>query len=360
MKKLLHFITLALTIFFFKNGHAQKYQPYDTNMVWKVFQNGSAWTSALNCTRTDAYNYFVKGYISNNGRLWHKVYANVIQGSFFNYSNNSACNPTFVPVASTQFIGMFSNDTLNKKVHFVPSQTLAPNFTPTDNNLIFDSNNKNIGDTMHVYSGGNPSTTIGLNYKITLIDSVLLGTKYHKRFTGTTTFWQNYSPNYAYFIEGVGSCYGIFNSAFSATSYLGSKLACFSNTNYTKYYTGQNDPYVAPMSPAGNLRDTTVCFTGIITGINSVALNNSSIVLYPNPANDVLNINLNNSQNNFTKIEIINSLGQIVKEVLRQAQQPDENTFVINTKDLPNGVYILNVAPTGLATGMSKRFVIAR
>ncbi len=54
MRKYLH---LVLIIIFFQNHYAQKYQPYDTNMVWKVFQTGSVTFSASNtCVRTEAYN----------------------------------------------------------------------------------------------------------------------------------------------------------------------------------------------------------------------------------------------------------------------------------------------------------------
>ncbi|MEO6305835.1 MAG: T9SS type A sorting domain-containing protein, partial [Bacteroidia bacterium] len=93
--------------------------------------------------------------------------------------------------------------------------------------------------------------------------------------------------------------------------------------------------------------------------------NNTGLIFYPNPATDILKIETGNSINEFTKIEIINNLGQVV---LHQTHRPNET---INIKDLPNGVYLLRLfdsTSTGSAQAaqsdrrevLSKRFVIAR
>ncbi len=318
-----------------KYSNAQKYQPYDTNMVWKVFQTGSATAFSNQCYRTDAYNYFVRGYIANNGRLWHKVYANVMQGVFIHSQFGGNCDPSIVPINSTQFIGMFSNDTVNKKVYFVPTSTLVSNFTADDTHLIFDSKNKNIDDTISVFSGGDPSTKI-LNYKINTIDSILLGTKYHKRFKGATTNTINYSPNIAYFIEGVGASAGVFNSYFYSFSYQSSKLGCFSNTNYTKYYVGQNSFTVALQAYPSALRDTNVCFTTLPSDIISNNLSDQLNGMYPNPVKDKLTLEFDNATSN--NLYITNTLGQIVYSV---------NT--VNSKEeldlsfLPIGIYYLKI-----------------
>lgn len=336
MKRIAIFILFV--VFFSKNAHAQKYQPYDTNMVWKVFQTGSAFAFNNQCIRTDAYNYYVRNYIVNNGRLWHKVYANVVQGYFISQQFGGICDPSIVPVNSTQFIGMFSNDTLNKKVYFVPTWSLAPNFTPTNSNLIFDSN-KNIGDIMYVYSGGNPSITMGLNYQITVIDSVLLGTKYHKRLVGITTSTMNYSPTYAYFIEGVGTSGGVFNSAYDIFSYKCSRLACFSNANYTKYYTGQYTWNIAIQNSPGALRDTNTCFTALPSGIIKNNLSELSLNLYPNPVRDKFILEFENKNANEINFLLTNSLGQPIPVNSKTINSQLE----INTSELPSGIYYLKV-----------------
>jgi hypothetical protein len=328
---------LIIFVFSLHANYAQKYQPYDTNIVWKVFQTGSFsyYGPTGACYRADVYNYFVKGYILNNGLLWHKVFANVYQCTTY-FGNN--CNAIFTPTNSTQFIGMFSNDTINKKVYFVPTATLVSNFTPNDNNLIFNSN-KTIGDTMFVYSGNNPSLKI-LGYKITNIDSVLLGTKYHKIFLGIPTNTINYSPNYAHFIEGVGSDAGVFNSRFNAISGWSSKLGCFSNASYTKYFVGINNCNVSIQAYPNALRDTTVCFSSLASGLKSTNSNITSIKLHPNPVNDMLNIELLNLAwtGSVTELEIINTLGQVIHRLTI-----DNHNSSINIKDLPSGFYFIKI-----------------
>lgn len=331
------YLVILLLIFYSKSINAQKYQPYDTNMVWKVFQTGNAAAFSNQCYRTDVYFYYVRNYIVNNGRFWHKVFANVIQGNFIHQTFGGNCDPSIIPVNSTQFIGMFSNDTLNKKVYFVPTWSLAPNFTPSNTNLIFDSN-KNIGDVMSVFSGGDPSAPV-LNYQINSIDSVLLGTKYHKRFVGTTTFWQNYSPTRAYFIEGVGASAGVFNSAFNSLYNQSSKLACFSGTNFSKYYIGQNSWNVGvPTYPSG-LGDITVCFISLPSAINKNSDNEQTINIYPIPAKDKITLEFDNKKAEEFNLTISNSLGQKINSSARTINSRTE----IDLSELPAGIYYLKI-----------------
>ena len=91
----------------------------------------------------------------------------------------------------------------------------------------------------------------------------------------------------------------------------------------------------------------------IANGIKSKNLENENIVLYPNPANDILNIEFNlENKEMFSKIRILNNLGQVIRE-----EELRNNS--INIKDLPNGVYYLNLF-SDKSGSVSKRFVIAR
>ena len=74
---------------------------------------------------------------------------------------------------------------------------------------------------------------------------------------------------------------------------------------------------------------------GVPTGINSVTDNGISI--YPNPASDMINIQLDRF-NTETRLSIINSLGKVVLE--SQINNPE---FTINTAQLPNGIYFINL-----------------
>ncbi|MBP7808296.1 MAG: T9SS type A sorting domain-containing protein [Bacteroidia bacterium] len=62
------------------------------------------------------------------------------------------------------------------------------------------------------------------------------------------------------------------------------------------------------------------------------------VILYPNPANDVLNVDLNSLPKTETTTEIRNTLGQLVYQTKSLNQH-----LVINTSSLAGGVYIVNI-----------------
>jgi hypothetical protein len=98
------------------------------------------------------------------------------------------------------------------------------------------------------------------------------------------------------------------------------------------------------------------------TGIRSNSLDERILSIYPNPSNEQFNIEFDHSMgsDSFTKIEIINSFGQIIQE---EAITFNDNKTIINTKELANGVYVLklfNTAQSDRSATISKRFVIAK
>ncbi|MBA2614037.1 MAG: T9SS type A sorting domain-containing protein [Bacteroidetes bacterium] len=84
------------------------------------------------------------------------------------------------------------------------------------------------------------------------------------------------------------------------------------------------------------------------------------LVLFPNPSSDILNIDFD-PNDKYTKAQVINSLGQIVKEDVIELEL---KKYSIDIKDLPEGVYLLNLKSLGSTSpttvNINKRFVIAR
>jgi hypothetical protein len=145
--------------------------------------------------------------------------------------------------------------------------------------------------------------------------------------------------------------------------------------------------YMVKQTICGNIKyDTVVVYASGLGFASSSGVENN-VKIYPNPANEILTIEfvtLSGVEASNTTYSIINSLGQIVREeVLRHtsassvgtAQQPNGTfTATINTKDLANGVYLLNLSSRGTrdlntdssysrndnTVSVSKRFVIAR
>ncbi|HPQ08197.1 MAG TPA: Omp28-related outer membrane protein [Bacteroidia bacterium] len=73
---------------------------------------------------------------------------------------------------------------------------------------------------------------------------------------------------------------------------------------------------------------------------NNVSLNDM-VSIYPNPANEKVNIFINSPKEETIKINVINALGQVIysseKEVL------GEQTIQINTKNFAEGIYHINI-----------------
>ncbi len=110
--------------------------------------------------------------------------------------------------------------------------------------------------------------------------------------------------------------------------------------------------------------DSTVIFSGAsftdseITeiSINASASTNSAlfrnILIFPNPANNNLNINLNNITGNF-KYSMVNTLGQ---EILKGNLSNSENA--INVSNLDNGIYFLKINDVLSNNSIIKKIVI--
>ncbi len=115
--------------------------------------------------------------------------------------------------------------------------------------------------------------------------------------------------------------------------------------------------------------DTVVVHASGLGLVGSSGVENS-VKIYPNPASEILIVEfvtLSGVEGSNTKIQIINSLGQIIRE---EELDLKNNTAEINTSQLANGVYVLALQHTStpLSAGaqgdnsvkVNKRFVISR
>jgi len=88
-----------------------------------------------------------------------------------------------------------------------------------------------------------------------------------------------------------------------------------------------------------NLGTASVIIEDIGTGIDNYnEVLSSAIKVYPNPASDVINIEINDDIN-INKITLTNMLGELIKEITH----PVESKLLINTGDYSNGVYFLKI-----------------
>ena len=75
----------------------------------------------------------------------------------------------------------------------------------------------------------------------------------------------------------------------------------------------------------------------VLTGINNLNFDAINYKVYPNPANESVNIYLTNAKAEAVSITVINNLGQIVKSI--DLGSPKEVKYLLNTSDLASGIY---------------------
>lgn len=85
------------------------------------------------------------------------------------------------------------------------------------------------------------------------------------------------------------------------------------------------------------LRQLQSCLNSLITGVKNYKAN-ALMQVYPNPANDIVTVNIDRNSNIDLTLYIYNIMGSLVKtETLKQNQQQ------INISELRNGIYILKI-----------------
>lgn len=131
------------------------------------------------------------------------------------------------------------------------------------------------------------------------------------------------------------------------------------------YSNGTSATITIPAATAGIIDVTATAFNKmpyfgtISVGVSGINENNSHLLnIFPNPANELLNIAfVNNGENQ--KITIYNELGQIALNVLNENSYNNGSSFKqINIQSLPSGVYYIKLESESAVS--TKYFVIQR
>lgn len=80
----------------------------------------------------------------------------------------------------------------------------------------------------------------------------------------------------------------------------------------------------------------------VLTGINNINLEALNYNVYPNPATDMVNINLTNEASEAVSVVVMNNLGQVVKSV--DLGKGIEVKHLMNTSDLASGIYYVKTS----------------
>ena len=113
----------------------------------------------------------------------------------------------------------------------------------------------------------------------------------------------------------------------------GNRISTASTTSYIDLQGHEGDTYYIITNCAnGGTSDASESATAIVTNISRVE---TSIDIFPNPANDILNIT---SSETISEIEIVNTLGQVVYRV-----EVNSDNAVCDVNELASGVYVVKI-----------------
>lgn len=115
--------------------------------------------------------------------------------------------------------------------------------------------------------------------------------------------------------------------------------------------------YVVKQDICGNIKYDTIVLYQSAIGINELNLLSQSTKLYPQPAQDILNIELGSKMKDpFNRIKFMDNLGRMIRE--------EEISFIsskatVSLKDLENGVYLIRLS-TQTNESIVKKLTIVR
>lgn len=301
---------LLLLILFFAlviSTKAQGYTPFsDSSGFWKVDHSdcGGCHIPGTNCL-CGISNYTLSGDTIIGAFLYQKIY-NIYQEIIQVYPGGINTYPRY-------YVGALRNDTSNKKVFFIPENSI-------NDTLLYDFN-INLGDTL-------PQTYLHSSSEILKVDSIdtlILNGHSYKRYH----IYQSPLPwirNGHALIEGIGSTYGLLEQQISLFE-VDNNLICFKYSNDSLVYDLWNVVGGSPMSDCD-----------VLTEVVNLNEEKFQLSIFPNPISEssILIIEVNESTT--FEVRIYNSLGTQIKK-----HTNIKNVVTINKKDFKPGVYFVEV-----------------
>jgi hypothetical protein len=292
--------TLLLNSF---SGNAQQYFPFPTsNAFWKVGWGVSGCVPPLDITE---YDYQITGDTLIGLYTYHKLKKS---GIFY------CGDPLYPSTGNENFVGAYRNDTLAKRVYYIPKDS-------TSESLLYDFNLLT-GDTIKGYMEELATNIYPTFYAvIDSIDSVSINSVYRKRWHFHTS--KNGMPLWdeGKIIEGIGNTLGLLEGLLPGMDNNG-RILCFSENGISLY--GFYNP----------------CFLYVV-GIETEIIEQTELLIHPNPTTGNITIDLGELRQDVKAI-LINSLGQILL-----TQNYTSTAYINLDLDYPKGIYFLQIANEG-------------
>lgn len=248
----------------------------DSNAIWSIYDQ----------------KYFVDGDSIVNANKYKKYY----------FSNDSI-------VTTGSFFALLREDTISQKVFAIAQSN-------TQEHLLYDFS-LTLNDTISVYPLSFPFFSGNILIKVDLIDSILIGSNFHKRIKVSGV---NQNTGYdEYWIEGIGSTMGLFNSGITGI--------VITDIYYPTLFCFEKDGVILYSNPG-----FTDCYEIYPVGIEE----NDLVVrtkIYPNPTNSSFIVE---SEKEIIYYQLLSGIGKILMN-----GQVCGKSFTLDISDLPPGVYLI-------------------
>jgi len=295
----------------YTTASAQKHFPTPAENPFWTLQHGQLWQH--DCTPGCGYYtscmlpVYYKSDTIINTITYHRLYKRSICHSMLT-SPSSYCTFSCDFILSEELYAIISIDTIANKVF---------QYSEYDGgtHLLFDFNLS--AGQLYPPTFNNPYNPSSDSLMVVSEDSVLLGNAYHKKWNlSVKTAGVLHDSAFVSIIEGEGSTYGL--SADLVTPFeTTDALICFSIADTVLYPDG-----------------AAACDRTIdISEMNTV----SSFEIYPNPAHNMIQLNLIYSETEIP-VSLFNSQGQKISE-----QIVNGNSAFINVSSLPHGLYFIHI-----------------
>jgi hypothetical protein len=124
-----------------------------------------------------------------------------------------------------------------------------------------------------------------------------------------------------------------------------------SDANTNSFYAGTNNPIPSNPEYSYYYIDDITLIDQTTVGVNELG-NGSSVSVYPNPANDVINFQFSNAIEK-RKIELYDAIGNLVLE-----KDASSNSLSLTTENLSNGIYFYSVKHNNVVLKQDKIVII--
>jgi hypothetical protein len=293
MKKLI-FLFFFLCIITFSFSQTNVYHKFPTDSaMWREF------TGCYPYPVYKGYQYFIKGDTIISGKEYHKI---LTSGVHYGVDITGGCNYNSILGSFNSYSGSLREDTLSKKVYFIP----AGNQTES---LLYNFN-LNLNDSLY---NGLTNDSINKHNYVSSVDSILVGNEYRKRF-GISNM------DHLFIIEGIGSTYGLISPIEYQFEYY-IELFCFTQNGIPLYESSDSH---------------STCDAASIN--EAVPLQTFNISINPNPFNSTAELRLNKIFERFV-IEICNLQGASISKTTYFST----DKVTIDSKGIESGLYFLKV-----------------